>query len=167
VEYAFFVVNISVLRQANRICSEVSDFHSKCTWFASGRRCVRLPCVHRCKRFASGRRCVRLLCAYIPLPRRNGRSPGRYAWLRRRSLFSSRIFDVRRVGDGRARWRLARTVQSMYRRRDGVPEGCLTRLGAPKNAALLRVPRRISLGFAHSAAAVGGRRRIVGDAAST
>ena len=65
--------------QAGPICGEVSGFHSKCTWFASGRRCVRLPCVHRCKRFASGRRCVRLLCAYIPLPRRNGRSPGRSA----------------------------------------------------------------------------------------
>ena len=50
----------------------------------------------------------------------------------------------------------------MYGYGDGIPEDCPTRLGALKNAALLQVPRRISLGFGHSAAAVGDRRRISG-----
>ena len=78
-QFAIFVVNTCILRQAGRICGEVSGVHSRSKRFASGRRCVRLLGVHRCKRFASGRRCVRLFCAYLPLPRRNGRSPGRSA----------------------------------------------------------------------------------------
>ena len=48
-------------------------------------------------------------------------------------------------------------------RRNGVTEGGQTRLGAL--CRMLRfygVPRRISLGFAHSAAAAGDRRRIIG-----
>ena len=41
-------------------------------------------------------------------------------------------------------------------------EGCQTRLGAPcKMLRFFEVPRRISLGFAHSAAAAGNRRRVV------
>ena len=78
-EYECFVVNMYDLRQAGRICGEVSDLHSRSKRFASGRRCVRLLGVHRCKRFASGRRCVRFFCAYLLQPRRNGRSPGRSA----------------------------------------------------------------------------------------
>ena len=79
VQYAIFIVNACILRQASRTGGEALVFQRKCAGVASGRRCVRLPCVHRCKRFASGRRCVRLFCGYRQLPRRNGRSPGKSA----------------------------------------------------------------------------------------